>query len=261
MLLFVQSRLTYQVEHLTPAWFFLLGAHTEGQHIVFESIETDPPIFLQEGRDAFNNRTLYGLLPPGGFAIKYGAHVQLMPRHPLTVAPERVYLQASRYCCPLQVQGLLTEILRESASEWESAAQICHWVSTHLSYKAGSSTSRSRMIDTLMAGEGVCRDFSHVAVSLCRAAGLPARYVSAYAYQLEPPDFHALFEVFADGHWHLMDATGRCNPLCVVRIGVGRDAGDIPVAEFGETVKCCQVVVKVEAVTPEQSAWTEADSA
>ena len=72
----------------------------------------------------------------------------------------------------------------------------------------------------------MCRDFAHLGISFCRALGIPARFVSAYAWQLQPPDFHALFEAFLDGHWYLFDATRQAALDGIVRIGCGRDAAD-----------------------------------
>lgn len=77
------------------------------------------------------------------------------------------------------------------------------------------------------ASAGVCRDFSHLGITLCRALNIPARAVSAYAFKLQPPDFHAVFEVFLDGGWWLVDPTRLAHVDGMVRIGVGRDAADV----------------------------------
>ncbi len=80
---------------------------------------------------------------------------------------------------------------------------------------------------TFIDRAGVCRDFTHLGLTLCRAAGIPARAVAAYALALDPPDFHAVFEVFLDGGWWLVDPT-RLAPIAgMVRIAHGRDAADI----------------------------------
>jgi transglutaminase-like putative cysteine protease len=77
----------------------------------------------------------------------------------------------------------------------------------------------------------VCRDFAHLGIALCRTLGIPARYVSAYAYRLDPPDFHAVFEAFMQGPdgpgWYLFDPTRMSDPTGLVRIGIGRDAADV----------------------------------
>jgi transglutaminase-like putative cysteine protease len=90
-------------------------------------------------------------------------------------------------------------------------------------------------MDTIEQRRGVCRDFAHLGIALCRALNVPARYVTAYAYQLNPPDFHACFEVFVNGWWYVFDPT-RLAPLNgLVRIATGRDAADAAVCTiFGD---------------------------
>ena len=82
----------------------------------------------------------------------------------------------------------------------------------------------------LLKRTGVCRGHAHVSISLCRALGIPARYVSGYAVDLEPPDFHGFFEAFLDDRWFLFDATKLAPVESLVRIGIGRDAADVAFA-------------------------------
>jgi transglutaminase-like putative cysteine protease len=94
----------------------------------------------------------------------------------------------------------------------------------------GTTDASSTAVDVLVAGAGVCRDYAHLAISLCRAIGVPARYVSGYAVDLDPPDFHGFFEAYLDGEWYLFDATRMAPIDGLVRIGVGRDAADVSFA-------------------------------
>jgi transglutaminase-like putative cysteine protease len=82
-------------------------------------------------------------------------------------------------------------------------------------------------LDTFIDAAGVCRDYAHLAITLCRAAEIPARAVSAYAWRLDPPDLHAVVEVFLEGRWRLADPTGLAPLEGLVRIARGRDAADI----------------------------------
>ncbi len=102
------------------------------------------------------------------------------------------------------------------------------WVEAHLDYVPGTSNAETTAVDTFVGRQGVCRDYAHVMVGLARAAGVPARMVSVYAPSVDPQDFHAVTEVYLGGAWHLVDATGMAGPDEIVRIGVGRDAADIP---------------------------------
>jgi transglutaminase-like putative cysteine protease len=93
---------------------------------------------------------------------------------------------------------------------------------------------------------GVCRDFSHLGIALCRALNIPARYFAGYAYQLEPPDFHACFECFIGGSWTVFDATELAHLNGLVRIGTGRDAADAAVASIFGSVMCQRIAVTCE---------------
>jgi transglutaminase-like putative cysteine protease len=101
------------------------------------------------------------------------------------------------------------------------------WIQSNISYQIGASNEKSGAVETFVARAGVCRDYAHVMAAFSRAAGIPARLVSAYAWQLDPPDFHAVVDVWLDGRWRLVDASGLAPVEGLVRIAVGRDATDI----------------------------------
>ena len=123
------------------------------------------------------------------------------------------------------------------------AAALVDWVGTRLTYRAGSSQGVTTALDTFASRTGVCRDYAHLLVALARAAEIPARCVSAYAPGVDPPDFHAVAELWLDGAWHLVDATGMAQPEEIARVGVGRDATDIAfMTIFGEAQLCDQQV-------------------
>jgi transglutaminase-like putative cysteine protease len=98
---------------------------------------------------------------------------------------------------------------------------------SNIDYVSGTSDGDTTAAHTFVQRQGVCRDFAHLLASMARAASIPARLVSAYAPGVDPPDFHAVVEVWLEGSWHLIDATGMARPEEIVRIGVGRDATDI----------------------------------
>jgi transglutaminase-like putative cysteine protease len=118
---------------------------------------------------------------------------------------------------------------------------ICNWIREYVEYQSGVSDSLTSAFDTVTERAGVCRDFAHLAIALCRALGIPARYVSAYAWRLAPPDFHAVIEAYLQGPsgigWYLFDPTRMSAPDGLVRIGTGRDAADVafcsPYGEVG----------------------------
>ena len=102
---------------------------------------------------------------------------------------------------------------------------------------------------------GVCRDFAHLAITLCRAVGIPARYISAYAWQLQPPDFHAVFEAYlagpdGAGAWYLFDPTRMAALDGLVRIGAGRDAADVAFCSIYGTAKADAPQVWINGPAP-----------
>ena len=115
---------------------------------------------------------------------------------------------------------------------------ILEWIHCNVNV-AGISDAQTTAEETFLDRAGVCRDFTHLGITLFRALGIPARAVSAYALQLDPPDFHAILEVFIANGWWLIDPTRLAAIEGIVRIGSGRDASDIA---FLTTDKQCQVI-------------------
>jgi len=152
------------------------------------------------------------------------------------------YLWPSRYCeadkFETFVQGQFGEI--------EGGAKLLamqDWINTELAYVPGSSDTTTTAADAFVTRQGVCRDFAHLLAAFARAAGVPARLTSAYAWGLKPPDFHAVVEVWLDGRWHFLDATGLAPTEGLARICVGRDATDIAfMTIFGSAVLNSQSV-------------------
>ncbi len=100
------------------------------------------------------------------------------------------------------------------------------WVARRLAYVSGSSGPLDTAVETLLAGQGVCRDYAHLVIAMARALDMPARCASVYAPGLWPMDFHAVAEVFVEGRWNAVDATYLAPRQSLVRIATGRDAAD-----------------------------------
>jgi transglutaminase-like putative cysteine protease len=103
---------------------------------------------------------------------------------------------------------------------------VSSWVGTQLYYVSGSSRHTDGATQTLLARQGVCRDFAHLVIALLRARNVPARLVAVYAPGLSPMDFHAVVEAAIDGVWRAVDATTLAPRQTLVRIATGRDASD-----------------------------------
>lgn len=136
------------------------------------------------------------------------------------------YLLPSRYCPVDTLHAAAVEMFNDLTGG-AAVEAVRAWIGGHLSYVPGASHAGTTALDTFHSREGVCRDYAHLLVALVRGIGIPARVVSAYAPGVNPPDFHALAQVWLEGGWHLVDATGMADPAQTAIIGVGRDAADI----------------------------------
>ena len=143
------------------------------------------------------------------------------------------YLFDSRYCPADRFQSFVEAEFGGTAGGARIAA-IRDWIGRNLTYVRGSSNAGTDAADSFIARCGICRDYAHLLVTLARASTIPARFVACYAPGVDPPDFHAVAEVFladpecaSGGTWQLVDATGMADPAETVKIGVGRDAADV----------------------------------
>lgn len=151
------------------------------------------------------------------------------------------YLFDSRYCPSDRFQPFV-EAEFGALDGGARIAAMRDWIAENFTYVLGSSTSTTTALDSFVERRGICRDYAHVLITLARASAIPARYCSVYAPGVDPPDFHAVAEVFlADpaigggGAWHIVDATEMADPAETVKIGVGRDAADVSfMTVFGE---------------------------
>jgi hypothetical protein len=135
-------------------------------------------------------------------------------------------IRPSRYCPSDHVVGLaLSEFGQIEASSARVAA-ISEWIYDRVEYVVGFSDVHDSAEHTLLTGRGVCRDFAHLGILLCRALNVPARFASVYAPGLDPMDFHAVFEAWHDGAWWAYDATRLVPRQTLVRVATGRDAAD-----------------------------------
>jgi Transglutaminase-like superfamily len=164
----------------------------------------------------------------GELTVGYRAIVQRIPTADLApTAAERLFaVRPSRYCPSDLLEAFAEAELDMPDDPADKGRMVGDWVYRRLSYEPGFSGPFDTAVDTLLAGRGVCRDFAHLTVALCRTVGVPARLASAYAPGLSPMDFHAVAEVASGSRWEVVDATRLAPRQSLVRIATGRDAGD-----------------------------------
>lgn len=244
----IQSSLFYNVVGPSTLLCSLSCSRTGGQTIVEESLATSRPAEFTELAIGLTSNRISSIEveDPGDFSVSYNSLVEtafdlvdpwgLMDESVADLGADTLpFLFPSRYAP--------SDLLREEASELfggidgklNQALAVEDWLSSNVEYVVGASGEGSSALDTLQSKSGVCRDFAHLGIAFCRALTIPARYVTVYAYQLQPQDFHAVFEVYVGGNWFVIDGT-RLAPLDgMIRIGSGRDASDAAVATlFGE---------------------------
>jgi len=162
------------------------------------------------------------------------------------------YIYPSRYC---QSDRLRRMAMREFGQRWHGYGRvqaIRDWVLERTTFSSNTSDSNTSAIDTLLGQVGVCRDFAHLMIALCRAINIPARFVSGIDYgadpALGPTDFHAYVEVYLGGRWYIFDPSGTAIPMGFVRFGTGRDAADVAFATIFGTVASFAPVIDIRAV-------------
>ena len=240
----VACTLSYAVSQPVTAVFNVRPAATPQQRILNETLLLTPAIAVESVTiERTANRLDRLQLMPGTLRLDYRARVELdvhrldpdgVAECPPAALPMDILdeLMASRYCEADRFANLAHKLFADIAPGHERVTAICNWINENLDYRPGSSDAHTSAIDTLTDRAGVCRDFAHVGISLCRALGIPARFASAYAYGLDPPDFHAVFEAWLGDRWYLFDPTRQAALDGLVRIGVGRDAAEVAFANF-----------------------------
>ncbi len=164
---------------------------------------------------------------PGKMLLSYAATVTGRADVPEVLDDELIeYLRPSRYAESDKLATVAQREFGHLTDQTELLAEIAKWVGGHLSYVSGSSDPIDGSVDTYLLGQGVCRDYAHVAVAFLRARNIPARLVAVYAPGLSPMDFHAVAEAFVDGQWRVVDGTLLAPRSSLLRIATGRDAAD-----------------------------------
>ncbi|GCE78191.1 transglutaminase-like domain-containing protein [Cellulomonas biazotea] len=184
------------------------------------------PVTVREVADAHGTRLHVLDADPGEVVVDYRATVRGRLDAPGADEGDRLRaLRPSRYC---ESDALAPTARAEFAglSGADLLGAVSSWVGTRLAYVPGSSLPTDGALRTLLARQGVCRDYAHLVVALLRALDVPARLVAVYAPGLDPMDFHAVAEAWVDGAWRVVDATTLAPRGTLVRIATGRDAAD-----------------------------------
>lgn len=259
------SELTYEVFSPTTFIFNIQAAHSPSQFILEESLVITPLLTyeefsLQNGDARFIRLEVN---EAAAFTISYQAIVDVQHRifdaedlidlpsvfHlPTEIVP---YLFPSRHCQSDKLRKLATKNFAHLEDDYSKVQAINEWIFNNTDYITGTTDSGTSAYDTLIQREGVCKDFAHLGIALCRALDIPARYFTGYAYNLNPPDFHACFEAYIGGHWIFFDPTKLVPINGLVKIAHSPDAAEAAVASFFGNTNCSFMQVQCSPVDPD----------
>ncbi len=257
--------LNYEIANNASDFIFNIhAAHTAQQTPSAESLEIQPPTLPVIYPDPVSGTRYMRLkIEPGPLRIRYAAtvdithHVEPPARIgevavadlPASVLP---FIYPSRYCQSDRLRRHATREFGGLPQGYQRVQAIQDWVRQRTSFLSGSSNGSTSAIDTLTEQVGVCRDFAHLMIALCRALNIPARFVTGIDYGADPAmgptDFHAYVEAFLGDRWYLFDPTGVSPPMGLVRIGTGRDAADVSFATMFGEVRSCAPLISIAAV-------------
>ncbi len=244
--------------------FGIHAAHTPAQKVLSETLGISQVLQPDIYTDPFtHNRVLRFKAVPGSLTVSYAATVDIQHH---TAQPEQVpeagvlalpgqvlpYLYPSRYCPSDRLHRLAIKEFGAMRQGYSRVQAIRDWVNQRVAFLSNSSTGITTAVDTLVDGAGVCRDFAHLMIALCRAVNIPARFVSGIDYgadpALGPTDFHAYVEVYLGQRWYMFDPSGTAIPMGFVRLATGRDAADAAFATMFGGVSSLAPVIQIEAL-------------
>ena len=244
--------------------FNIHAAQTPWQSVFAEALLIGQPVVPTIYTDpTFGSRYMRMQAQPGPLTVRYDATVDIthhfepparIEEVPIArLSPEVLpFIYPSRYCQSDRLRRYATREFGHLRQGYWRVQAIRDWVGQRTAFTVGSSNSSTSAIDTLVEQVGICRDFAHLMIALCRAVNIPARFVTGIDYGAAPelglPDFHAYVEVFLGDRWYLFDPTGISPPMGLVRIGTGRDAADVSFATMFGSVKSSAPVITIEAV-------------
>jgi transglutaminase-like putative cysteine protease len=230
--------ITVEAAEDCPSVAMLRPRSGDAQWLSRESYLFEPWVRTTEYVDGFGNLCQRMVIPRGRMRIRVEAAVDteeliaidtdVVPT-PVGELPDEAmqFLLPSRYCPSDRLAQRAQQIVAEAAPGYAQVEAIRAWIHRNIEYRYGVSDAGTDACETLREGAGVCRDYSHVAIALCRSLAIPARMVVGYLYRLDPMDLHAWFEAFVGGRWYTFDATQREPRGGRVVLGYGRDAADV----------------------------------
>jgi transglutaminase-like putative cysteine protease len=211
-----------------------------------EQLQVEPPLVLSEYIDTFGNTCGRVSAPAGRIVFCNDAivedsglpdlqvpgaiqhNVQELPDHTL------LFLLASRYCeVDSELKDIAWSLFGNSRPGWARVQAVCDFVHEHIRFDYMQARANRTALEIYRERAGVCRDFTHLAITFCRCLNIPARYCTGYLGDIgvppaaAPMDFSAWFEAFVGGQWYIFDPRNHVPRIGRVLMARGRDAADV----------------------------------
>lgn len=265
--------LAYECPQPTPM-IFCLTVHPSRQKdlVAPQTVRFTPPVAHRDYLDAFGNVCTRVVAPAGLLRISTAFEIEDSGRpdpvardavqHPVEALPDDVlvHLLGSRYCDTDRLGEFAWSRFGGTPLGWDRVQAICDFVHDHLrfDYQRADPTRTASM--ALAEGTGVCRDFAHLAIALCRCMNIPARYCTGYLGDIgvpaapDPMDFSGWFEAWLGGRWYTFDARHNTPRIGRVLIATGRDATDVAISTSFGAATLVEFGVVTDEVVIEQAA-------
>lgn len=249
----VGYEMVYDCPQPTPMILMLNIHYSRASDIVVpDYLVTDPAVPVEAYRDSFGNWCSRIVAPAGRIRLTADAIVRssaepdridpAAKQCPVQDLPAEtlVFLLGSRYCETDLLSQTAWDLFGTSPPGWLRVQAICDYVHRYIAFGYEHARPTKTAADALRERDGVCRDYTHLAVAFCRAMNIPARYCTGYLGDIQVPapdspmDFCAWFEAYLDGHWYVFDPRNNIPRIGRILIARGRDAADVPLSHsFG----------------------------
>ncbi|HVY04654.1 MAG TPA: transglutaminase family protein [Burkholderiales bacterium] len=245
----VGCELTYECSQATPM-ILMLNVHSSRSPdiVVPDRLVTTPRLRIQPYRDSFGNWCSRIVAPAGELRIAVDGVVNDsgLREAPVTGARQTpvedlpddtlVFLLGSRYCETEKLSAIAWQQFGNGATGWARVQSICDFVHDHIEFGYQHARSTKTAWEAYQERKGVCRDYAHLAVTLCRCLNIPARYCTGYLGDIgmpppyAPMDFAGWFEAWLDGQWHTFDPRNNTPRIGRILMARGRDAADVAIS-------------------------------
>jgi transglutaminase-like putative cysteine protease len=255
MKLRVGYELVYECAQPTPMLLMLNTHYSRVQDVLSADVlRVDPPVPITQYRDGFGNLCSRIVAPQGHISLFTTALLNISDRPetlepyawqvPVEALPDEclVFLLGSRYCETDLLSDVAWQLFGKSPPGRDRVQAICDYVFHHITFGYDFARPTKTAFQAWQERKGVCRDFAHLAVTLCRAMNIPARYCTGYISDVGTPepwsamDFAAWFEAYVGGSWQTFDPRNNVPRIGRVLMARGRDAADVAISNtFGPT--------------------------